>query len=290
MIDFYGKTLPVWKANLHTHTTLSDGKYTPQEVIDLYRNEGYDVLALSDHRKTNAVSKLDGKGMLLLSGIELHPTGPRGIMCHFLVTGVPEDFSYDDTLGPQELIDLAVDAGGICFAAHPYWSGFTAAEVMGIRGFVGLEVYNASTAAIGKPFNMQLWDEILDAGVMYNAIAVDDIHKLAHAFKGWTMIAAEECSAPEIMDALRNGNYYASQGPEIHRLSFENGIFTAEFTPCRDAILMSNRHFGYGLTDGAFTSLSFDTSNWPKDNYIRLQLTDADGKFAWSNPLPIRHA
>lgn len=37
------------KANFHTHTTMSDGLYTPAGAIDLYKVGGYDILALTDH-------------------------------------------------------------------------------------------------------------------------------------------------------------------------------------------------------------------------------------------------
>ena len=36
-------------ANLHTHTTESDGKLAPAEVIDLYKDLGYHILAITDH-------------------------------------------------------------------------------------------------------------------------------------------------------------------------------------------------------------------------------------------------
>ncbi|MCC6792855.1 MAG: hypothetical protein IT336_14285, partial [Thermomicrobiales bacterium] len=38
-----------WKGNLHTHSTRSDGKLTPAEVIAAYQARGYDFLALADH-------------------------------------------------------------------------------------------------------------------------------------------------------------------------------------------------------------------------------------------------
>ncbi len=287
MIDFYGQKLPVWKANLHTHTTNSDSKFTPEETINLYRNAGYNVLALTDHRRTNAVSELDGRGMLLLSGIEMHPPGPRGILWHLLAVGVPEDFGYDEQEAPQVMLDRAIAAGAICFAAHPYWCGLTATEVMSLKGFAGLEVYNASTRRIGKALNMQIWDEILDSGALYNAIAVDDIHHAEHFQKGWTMIAAGECTANAIMKALHEGRYYASTGPEITRLAIENGIFKAEFSTCIEAILMTNKSNGCGRIEGEFTELEADISRWPKGSYIRLQIKDKNGNYAWSNPLII---
>ena len=40
-----------YKGNLHTHTTLSDGRATPEETFALYKAEGYSFMALTDHRK-----------------------------------------------------------------------------------------------------------------------------------------------------------------------------------------------------------------------------------------------
>lgn len=38
-----------WKGNTHTHTLWSDGDGAPQQVVEWYRDEGYDFLVLSDH-------------------------------------------------------------------------------------------------------------------------------------------------------------------------------------------------------------------------------------------------
>src|SRR5210317_501741 len=37
------------KANLHTHTTNSDGKIQPHDVVDGYKALGYSALAITDH-------------------------------------------------------------------------------------------------------------------------------------------------------------------------------------------------------------------------------------------------
>ena len=57
----------VLKASLHTHTTNSDGKFTPAQIIDMYKDAGYDVINFSDHSTVNKVSEYDGKGMTLIS-------------------------------------------------------------------------------------------------------------------------------------------------------------------------------------------------------------------------------
>ena len=61
------------RGNLHLHTTASDGDLSPQEAVDLYREHGYDFLAITDHGRLVPPSSLRAEGMTLLPGMELHP-------------------------------------------------------------------------------------------------------------------------------------------------------------------------------------------------------------------------
>ena len=38
-----------FRGNLHCHSNLSDGKWSPEDVALAYRDAGYDFLCLSDH-------------------------------------------------------------------------------------------------------------------------------------------------------------------------------------------------------------------------------------------------
>ena len=151
-IEFNGQKLTAWKTSLHGHTTVSDGWQTPQEIIDRYVEGKYDAINFSDHRKTNPVSTYDAKGLTLISGIELHPDGPRSILWHLLAVNVPEDFP-----GVYETAEDAIKAvhavGGIVYIAHPYWCGLTVEElkpIAGLPGVVGCEICNTSCNIIGK--------------------------------------------------------------------------------------------------------------------------------------------
>ena len=64
------------KLNLHTHTTESDGRMSPSEVIDAYHERGYDGLAITDHNIctwpwTDFDRDPDALGMLAIPGNEL---------------------------------------------------------------------------------------------------------------------------------------------------------------------------------------------------------------------------
>ena len=39
------------KCNFHCHTTCSDGRLSPKDVMAAYRALDYDVLAITDHRE-----------------------------------------------------------------------------------------------------------------------------------------------------------------------------------------------------------------------------------------------
>jgi len=62
-------------ADLHTHSTASDGQYTPSELVQLAKNCGIDVLALTDHDTLDGLEEAvqAGKrlGLRVVPGVEL---------------------------------------------------------------------------------------------------------------------------------------------------------------------------------------------------------------------------
>ncbi|MBE6389861.1 MAG: hypothetical protein E7043_06790 [Lentisphaerae bacterium] len=297
-----GKERNIYKVNLHTHTTTSDGLHEPHELCFLYHQAGYDALALTDHRKTNDVLAVQAKvkerygvEMPLISGIELHPAGPLGKTWHILALGVAVDFPGNYNSG-FEAAQAVRDVNGLVFAAHPYWCGITSKEIMDELGEInGTEVYNASCRYIGKEYNMNTWDELLDAGCRPGlALAVDDCHSPSTFGMGWTMIAADELTPQALLEALRKGDFYSTEGPEFKRIEVKDGHFIAEFSPATSAIVVSNQAFGHcesvprwplpGNERGVVTSFDIDLSDIPKGNYVRCQIKNAEGKMAWSMP------
>lgn len=62
-------------ADLHTHSTASDGQYTPSELVRLAKNQGIGVLALTDHDTIagldEAVAAGEALGLQVIRGVEL---------------------------------------------------------------------------------------------------------------------------------------------------------------------------------------------------------------------------
>jgi predicted metal-dependent phosphoesterase TrpH len=62
--------------DLHTHTTFSDGTFTPEELVALARERGLTVLAVTDHDSTEGIGRAvaeaaDGGGPEIVPGVEL---------------------------------------------------------------------------------------------------------------------------------------------------------------------------------------------------------------------------
>ena len=60
-----------YKVNLHTHSKLSDGNFSPMELKKMYMAEGYDAVAFTDHRKCIPHIELTDEKFVALTGTEL---------------------------------------------------------------------------------------------------------------------------------------------------------------------------------------------------------------------------
>lgn len=69
--------------DLHTHSTASDGQYTPTELVSLAKERGIELLALTDHDTTDgleeAVRAGEALGLRVLRGIELSAAEYSGL-------------------------------------------------------------------------------------------------------------------------------------------------------------------------------------------------------------------
>ena len=59
-----------FKVNLHSHTTVSDGRQTPEEVKAFYKANGYSAVAFTDHEIMLDHSDLSDDEFIALTGYE----------------------------------------------------------------------------------------------------------------------------------------------------------------------------------------------------------------------------
>lgn len=284
-----------WKGNLHTHSTRSDGVESPETVCALYRERGYDFLALTDHFLAQFdfpvvdTTPYRRPGFTTLLGAELHaPSTVLGETWHIVAAGLPLDFAATrpDETGPM-LAARALKAGAFVAIAHPDWYGLTLADADAIPGAHAIEVYNHSCAVMNdRGGGWTLADQLHVAGRRITACATDDAHfDCDDAFGGWVMVKAEANEPASLLAALKAGNYYASQGPQIHGVHYGEAFVDIECSPASAIMVLGRGSRAQQKMGTAMTSARLPLASLRKGNYARVVIIDADGRRAWTNPV-----
>ena len=290
---------PVLKGNLHTHTTRSDGRSTPETVIRQYAAMGYDFLALTDHRVYNYRNDAPDSGVMILPGVELDVTlaGSGNHVIHIVSVGPEEKdgngFRQDqrfesmkemkDASEAAPLRDLILRSGNLPLFCHPEWSGNTAQEILALDGFPLMEIWNSGCAVEnGLDRHAAYWDEVLCAGRKIFGVAVDDGHQLWHNGLGYVMVRAERNPA-SILEALRTGAFYSSCGPVIDDFYLEDDKAVIRCSPVET---IRFRHFRVPYVEQKGPGITgHQTVPVKGTNYIRAEVVDERGRMAWTNPI-----
>jgi len=290
-----------YKANLHTHTTISDGHFTPEEIKAKYRAKGYSIVAFTDHEVCINHSDLNEADFLALTGYELaiNVTCPNKVNCktyHLcLLSKAPENTAhvlydpkymivgncgkYAEGLNiyskadrqfslecANEVIRQANEVGYLVTYNHPNWSLNTREDYMGLRGLWGVEVHNNACKVLGyEDTDPHVFEELLRGGVMVNPVGADDIHKAADAFGGWVMIGAKSLAYGDVIEAMERGDLYASTGAEIRSLTLQNGILKIACSPAEQIMVSSARRRAFvqrAETAEGITAAEIDLHNW----------------------------
>lgn len=290
------------KANLHTHSNVSDGLASPEEVAAAYRARGYDALAITDHflarfdwRRADAAA-LSDKDFTVLGGAELHGPGHPigGAPWHLVAVGLPPHFPAPPPEGESgpDIASRAIAAGAWLVAAHPAWYDITADAILTLEGVHAVEVYNAVCSQLNdRGDSWTILDELLARGHRFDAVAADDAHALDadDSFHAWTMIKAQERSEAALVTALKAGHYYSSTGPTIENLVLDGDQIVVETSPVEriyltGAVARTSSARGAGLSQARLATAVFKP-----DEILRLTIVDSQGGRAWTNPFRLPH-
>jgi hypothetical protein len=286
-----------WKGTLHTHSTRSDGKLSPERVCQTYRELGYDFLAITDHFLKNYnypltdTSSFSTPDFATLPGAELHAyQTATGELWHILAVGLPLDFAQPaaDETGPQ-LAARALETGAFVAAAHPAWYDLTEDDLISLGPIHAIEIFNGVAADHNDcAESWSILDAMLVRGYRYSGCATDDAHfdpRLHDVGRGWVWVKSESLSPKSLLDALKAGHYYSSTGPQIHDLEVQlNNKLSVRCSPASSIMVKGKgsnfRHcHGNGMMDAEISLRGFNSP------YCRVIVRDSQGGRAWSNPI-----
>lgn len=204
-----------YKANLHAHTTVSDGALSPEQVKDLYLSRGYSIVAFTDHDVMVDHSDLADDRFLPLKGYEMriddraerfceqktyhiNLIAKDPSVCHQVFfnpnsrfTGHAADYAknvqcrepvYQYNFSPIFINRLlrAAEAGGfLTVCNHPHWSLLDKEDLFPLSGLFGIEVTNGTCTAVrgSADHGSELFERMLRAGkTELIPISADDNH------------------------------------------------------------------------------------------------------------------
>ena len=275
-----------YKIGLHIHTTLSDGTKSPEEAAMIYKNAGFDAIAITDHWQYHQTDEI--AGLKIISGCEYNIGGTDSSHCvmHIVGVGMTEAPSLSQQSAAQKIIDSINQAGGLAILAHPAWSLNNVQDVQHLSGFGATEIYNtvSDVNQSSRPYSGYFVDILANAGIVYPLLATDDVHYYDgnDETKSYIMVKASDLSDAAILQAVRDGAFYATQGPELY-VSREGEKIILRCTPCVKIMFLSNAVWapdkilrGENLTYAEYPLKDFE-------KWVRVEVVDHEGRYGWSN-------
>lgn len=268
-----------YKANLHCHTALSDGKQSPEEVKNAYKEHGYHAVCFTDHEVLIPHEELCDKDFIALHGYEIaikkdvtQHSGAFMPVYHFNLiaksqqntvmtrffqanpsmpgnsTKTAEQYArFDSTIDMPHYEDVAwlnqylKDLSDAGFLVVYNHPQWSLQHYANI---IPLEHLHGIEVINGACFHYHdntaiHFEQMLRAGKSLIPVAGDDNHNVGDFFNAWTMLKADALTYDALITALARGHCYASEGPEIQSLVLEDGKIIVKTSPAVSITLLS---------------------------------------------------
>ena len=302
---FINKDHKYLKGNLHTHTNLSDGKYSVSDVLNMYAEHQYDFIGMTDH-DLYYESEESANGLVVLAGQEVSCSyvgdpACKGGYAHFSCYQKKGSFvppmQYRNAAELQECIDTLKANYRLVQFNHPLFSTMFARlsdrDVISLRDYDLIELYNHKdfrneTGIFGADVLVRY---ILNEKKKILLTAGDDFHgpyknaKNDYFAGGYIMVHAEK-NEESILSAIESGNFYPTTGPEILDYRRIGNTFTITTSPVKNIIFYSNvRRCKNIMNDDNSDITSGEYTIREDDYYIWAKIIDESGKAAWTQPI-----
>jgi len=294
-----------FRGNLHCHSNRSDGLLEPEGIVAAYRHAGYDFVCLSDHFeerygwRVTDTRHLREEGFTTIVGAELS-SAPWTERNTFWVTaaGLPVDFAAPPENGRAEAIGRAREDGAFVVMLHPGLNNLPLAavdELPALEAVHAVEIYNHNMAVGALPdraHGAYMLDGLLEKGYRVLVNAGDDAH-FGHPldrFGGWVEVHCGRLDPEILLDSLKAGRYYSTQGPSLRELLLNGDNLHVETSEAYAIALTGggdrwlSGEERTSQVDEPITQADFDLTPF-RGSYCRVTVVDPQGRRAWSNPI-----
>ena len=298
-----------FKANLHTHSNISDGKLTREEVKEAYKALDYQILCLTDHNTIANHSDMNDPDFLMLTGVEINVNAPdrsaaAGKTYHLnLIAKKPDNIwspskvfrkfpaaaEYEDRMQCEEMdlqydpdsvnamIAKANEKGFLVMYNHPTWSCQAYPDYAPLKGLWGMELRNTECCLLGhNENNFRVYKDLLMLGNRIFPLGTDDMHAPRATGQSWIMVGAEKLDYDCVINALEKGDFYMSCGPEITDLRIEGNILKVT---CSDAQRINMETHGRPAQVVNAEGEPLREAEFPLDNFIAKTNDDPNALF-----------
>jgi len=293
------------RGNTHTHSTVSDGSHSPQEVIDIYGRiatspkhpwNNYRWLVLTDHNKETFPENFEipeKEGFVVMIGRE-ESWGKHivGINCEMTFEQDIHGMEMNSLEYHQARIDKMVDEGGMVILPHPHWASmdhWSAENAIKLERYTGIELINGDIWNGPGYLATDVWDAALTAGKRVWGFGADDFHSVRDFHNAWTTVYARECTKDAILEAIKCGSLYASNGADFERLYVDGDWIIAEAKDTNTTVL-TEKTFKFIGAGGEVLHRQIGTGRTAaykaqgREKYVRVELQLGWGGTAWSSP------
>ena len=285
-----------YKGDIHFHTNLSDGVFSPDAMFYRLIKCGFDFCAPADHDIIGAPGTYNG--LVILKNQEMSSNKGH-------VVALNSNAVRKEAWGIAEQIESIRKNGGMAILSHPKIREFISDQSLTYTAdrlinelnlkFDGIEVF---TRNVGSGFKCAIdrldvvWTALIDNPDFKPVwgFASSDGHHIDHITKNTgIMVWSPNLTSEELLNAISTGRFYsiADTQARFKDITFDGVKLKVSAVNCKmiKLIMQGGEIAACFYSQNDMCSINYQVTG--KEGYLRAEAYDSYGKAAYSNPIKI---